>query len=326
MTTSESKQRIVAILAVIIVALLAVNAVLLIKYNKKDKVIVQQEEQIDEADQLKAELEKQYYEALSELEEMRGSNEELNTLIEKQKEEVTRQKGQIEKLISNKRDLARAREEMKKLSGQVEQYVAEINQLRAEKEELIAKTEELSGVNQELQQNLQIERVEKQELTTQQAQLVKQKDALEMEKTRLSKKVNIASVIKVESVNVTGLKTKKSGKAVKKVNASNIDHLNVCFNTTANEVTNVGKEIYYIRIVNPLGETLAIEELGSGVLKNGATGEQVRYTQAIEFDYDREAGKLCSIWQPNVPFQAGTYSVEVYNKGFLAGNGNFVLK
>ncbi len=40
--------------------------------------------------QLKADLEQQYYQllALSELEGMRGSNEELNALIEQQKEEL----------------------------------------------------------------------------------------------------------------------------------------------------------------------------------------------------------------------------------------------
>ena len=87
-----SKQRIIAIAAVIILALLAVNIALLVGYNKKGAKANELSSMLDESEQLKVELEKQYYDALSELEEMRGSNEELNALIDQQKEELSQQK------------------------------------------------------------------------------------------------------------------------------------------------------------------------------------------------------------------------------------------
>ena len=74
----NSKQRFIAIAAAAIVALLIINAILLVSYNKRGTENAQLTSQLDESEQLKAELQEQYYTALSELEEMRGSNEELN--------------------------------------------------------------------------------------------------------------------------------------------------------------------------------------------------------------------------------------------------------
>ena len=125
---------------------------------------------------------------------------------------------------------------------------------------------------------------------------------------------------------VTGLKMRSSGKAVKRRNASNIDQLQICFNTTENQVTEPKLEEFVVRIINPLGETLAVDELGSGIFTSNATGEQIRYTKIKEYDYNRDANTLCLTWQPNIEFLEGNYDVEIYNKGYLAGTGSFTLK
>ena len=89
----NSKQKLIAVSAVIIFLLLATVIGLAVRLNNVGNTKAALSTQLDESEQLKAELEKQYYEALSELEEMRGSNEELNALIESQKEELKTQKG-----------------------------------------------------------------------------------------------------------------------------------------------------------------------------------------------------------------------------------------
>ena len=215
---------------------------------------------------------------------------------------------------------------MNELTQQVEQYVAEINQLREENELLTNKNSELTDENQNLSTTLESEKLTNQELSTAKAALVSEKEELTQTNENLSRKVNIASVIKVESLEVTGLKIKKSGKAVKKKYAKNIDQLKICFNTTANNVVDPGLEQFIIRIVNPLGETLAVEELGSGVFTNSQNGDQIRYTQIKEEEYNQDANTLCTSWAPNQPFQKGEYTVEVFNKGYLAGTNTFRLK
>ena len=322
----NSRQRLIAIAAVIIVALLGVNAFLLISYNKRGKVNKEMAYQLDESEQLKAELEKEYYEALSELEEMRGSNEELNAIIDDQKAELAQSKERIDRMIGSSRNLEKARAELAKLKVQVEEYVAQINQLQEENEVLSSQNTELTQTNQTLSTDLETQRMTNQELTTAQAALVSERDELATVNNDLSKKVDIASVIKVDAIEVTGMKTKSSGKAVKKNHAKNIDYLQLCFNTTINDVTEPGEEQFLIRVINPLGETLAIEELGSGIFTNNATNEEIRFTQTKDYDYNRDATQVCSSWSPNQPFQSGKYAVEIYNKGYLAGTGSFTLK
>jgi predicted nucleic acid-binding Zn-ribbon protein len=313
-----------AIVAIVLLSLLTLTFLFLWRSSAKQTDSMAYA--LDESSMLKAELEKQYYEALSELEELRGSNEELNGLIEQQKEELRAAKDRIEVLLRDGRNLGEARKEMSRLKGQVEQYVAEINQLRQENEELAFRTARLSEENEFLTTNLDSARMTNMELASAKAALTSEKEYIEADRARLSKKVNIASVISVKNLEVEGLKMKGTGKAVSRRAAKNIDQLQVCFTTTANQVAEPGDERFYIRIVNARGETLAVEELGSGIFTNQANGEQIRYTQYKEIDYNQGEQQLCTVWSPSQSFQEGNYTVEVYNKGYLAGSKSFQLK
>lgn len=323
--SGNSRQRLVAITSVIIVALLGVNAFLLINKFKKDRENTELSSQLDEKETLRADLEKQYYDALSQLEQMKGSNEELNSLIESQKDELATQKAKIDQLLANKGSLDKARSEIKKLNGQVEQYLAEINQLRLENQELGDQNRQLSEERQVLTTDLEAQRMTNEQLEAAKAALASEKETVEKERTFLAKKVDRASMISVQSIEVTGLKRRSDGKSTKKNYADNIDQLQVCFKTTANEVAENGKEVYYIRILSPLGETLAVEELGSGAF-TAASNEQIRFTQSKEFNYNGTPEQICSVWSPNQPFSKGKYEVEIFNKGYLAGKGSVVLK
>jgi myosin heavy subunit len=323
----DKSQQNFKIAAIAIMSVLAiVCAVLVFNLVSKNKANNDLTYELNESEQLKAELEKQYYEALSELEELRGSNEELNALIESQKAELKDSKDKIDALLRDSRNLKKARKEINGLTAQVEGYLAEINQLRQENEELTARTVELTEENTSLTSNLDSARVRNMELSSAKAALTSEKEILEEDRARLAQKVNIASVVKVSNVQAEGLKLRSNGKAVARKTAKNIDQLQICFQTTANQVTEPGVEQFFIRIINPTGETMAIEDLGSGMFTNNASGEQIRYTQIKETDYDRDQQNLCMQWSPNQPFQEGTYNVEVYNKGYLAGSTSFRLK
>ena len=85
MTTNNSKQSLIAIAAIIIVALLAVNAYLIVKNLNKSKEIELQTQKIDEVQLLKDSLEQEFNIAITELDQMKGTNAELNEIIEAQK-------------------------------------------------------------------------------------------------------------------------------------------------------------------------------------------------------------------------------------------------
>ncbi len=328
--SKDSKQKLIAISAAIIVFLLGVNAFLLYNKYNQDKVIQQQTVDIDEAEKLRADLEKQYYESLSELEEMRGNNEELNTLIDQQKLELKEQKDKIGRIIrqgkSSKKELAAAREQMSQMRVQLDGYLTEINTLKEEKQLLADQNVKLSEEKTVLLTEVEKERTMNQDLVTAKAALVSEKESLLEEKSVLARKVDVASVIKVSNIKATGEKVRKSGKPVKKKNAKAVDRLNICFTATQNAVTDQGVERFYIRIINPLGETMAVEDLGSGVMTSSATNEDIRYTKAKDLDYSNDEIVACFLWEPNTSFQKGEYEIEVYNKGHLAGKGMFRLK
>lgn len=312
---------------IVAIAILAVAAIgLLVTTISQNQAKTEMSSKLDETEKVKADLEKQYYTALSELEEMKGSNEEMNALIEKQKEELTTQKERIDVLLRDSKNLGAARTELKNLRAQVQQYVAQINQLKQENGELTANVNKLSEEKTSLESNLEQERSARTEVESAKAALVSEKETLEKDRAALSSKVNFASVIKVSDVEIQSLRSKSNGKFAKERQAKDVNQIQICFNTTVNEVAEAGNEVYNIRIIDPQGVTLSVADLGSGEFTSSSNSEKIPFTTAKEFSYSNNVSQLCSNWAPNQPFTKGTYKVEIYNKGYLAGSSSFSLK
>ena len=323
----DSKQRLLIVASVAIVILLLMNGYLLYNYFQQDTTIERQNLELEESDRLRIEMDKQYHQALSDLEEMRTGNEELNAIIDEQKAELKQQRDRIDQLLKGGGSLDRARAELKNLKAQVQEYTARIEKLKAENEDLRSRNERLAQRTENLSSDLDSARLFNQSLSSEKAQLEQDKLQLTADRTRLSNKVTLASVVKVDGVNTTGMKVRDSGKKVKKRYAKNVDLLQICFTATANEVTNPGVEQFHVRIINPIGETMALDENSAGILIDRATGEEVRYSSIREHDYDNSPAEICFDWAPaNPTFTRGNYQVEVYNKDYFAGKGEFQLK
>ena len=297
------------------------TAVAWLTYNSMNttRALEQKVAELQEAEKLRAELDNQFNEAIAELDQLKGDNEQINALIDQQKVELQSQKNQITGLLRDKRKYDAARGELRGLKENLANYVAEIEQLQAEQEMLTQENTMLKSERDELNLNLQAKLGENEQLTTAKAQLVNEKE-------QLTKSVELGSIVQVKSVKVTAQKVRKSGKTADQKAAKKTDQLKVCFTTVVNELVRPGVEKFFIRILSPQGETLAIDDLGSGVITNSKTGEEVRFTQVAEYDYVNDETQLCFNWKPDVPFQSGEYGVEIYNKGYVAGQGSFSLK
>lgn len=320
--SQTSQQRLLALATVAIIALLGLSAFLIYTKVNQDKLYKKQSSELLEETRLKTELEKEYYAALSDLEEMRGSNTELNAMIETQKQELKKQKDKIDGLLKDSRELDKAQEEIKKLRS----LITEVEQLRKDNADLLANNTQLTEERDMLTIQVQQEKVINEQLNTEKTTLVSDNEKLSQEKENLSSKVNVASTIKVNVVSADGYKVKGSGKESDSRKAKTIDGIRICFNTIHNEIVTPGQEEFYLRILDPLGSVMAIQDLGSGNLKLGNSSEMVQYTQRIKVDYGNEPKEGCFNWQPGIPFEPGTYSYEVFNKGFLSGKGSFTLK
>ncbi len=324
--TENKKSSLSTILWVLLAASFIGNIYLLVDRSKQADQITLQSSQLTEAEQLNAELEKQYYEAVSDLESLRGTNEELNQLIDDQKLELDEQKKKIAGLIRNGKDLKAARAELGKLKEQVSGYLAEIETLKTENEQLVSANEVLSDEKSQLVLAVDEERRMNDELTTAKATLVSEKQILEKEREVLSAKVNIASVIKTKDIEVNGIKLRDNGKQVTKARAKSVNELEICFTAEENKVTDSGIEQFFIVMIDPNGETMSFENFGSGVMIDQDSGEQIKYTHIKGLQYENEEVRTCFNWAPSITFQPGEYTIELYNKGFLAGNTKFKLK
>lgn len=325
MNAPKNNNRWVNIGIIAIIALLGLNAWLFYDKYKNEKTIASQQTDLDEAERLNVELEKQYYETLSQLEEMRGDNEEMNNLIEKQKAELSQQKDEIARLIRTSKDYNSIKNKLRDLENQAANYLAELDALREQNQMLTAENTQLSVDKRNLEENLAYKVKENEALSDDRTKLSSEKSRLESQNVVLSSKVNKASVVEIANIEVNGYKVSDSGKESKKRYANNIDRIKICFDAGANKVADPGQEVFYIRVISPIGQTIAVEDMGGGIL-NLADGDQVRFTTTASFDYNQEKVNKCVIWDPGMPLEKGTYQIEIYNKGHIAGIGTFKLK
>jgi myosin heavy subunit len=325
-SNSQSKQNFKAAAIVAIIALLGLNIFQFFRYNSLSQVSTQQEEELVDLEMVRAELEKEYYEAQSSLEELKSNNAELNELITAQQAELTDQKERITRLLRDSRSLAQARQDIAALKDQAAIYVDEINKLKEENEQLTAANVGLTEEREVLSSSLTSAQMENEQLQTARTALLTEKEELAKEKGALKVKVDEATMIPALKVDADGIFFKGQNNVRKTSRANKSEGLQICFDAGKNNLAEKGDEEFHFRVIDPIGETIAIENAGSGVFHNMVTNQNMRYSFTRTIEYTGEEEEFCFLWTPNAPLQKGTYEVEVYNKGFLAGKEAFKLR
>jgi len=329
--SNDSKQKLTAIAAVIILLLLATNAVLLYNNYQKTEKIEEVSTELEDTQKLRKELEKLHYAAQEEIESMKGENEDMNALIDERQEELKKANQRIKNLLSSGKKSRVELDEIKlmisDLTTQKNQYLAEIESLKQENAQLANANQQLSDEKNTLSTQIVEERKMNEELTTARATLMSEKEKINARNVDLNATVLRASVIDIRDLSVSGWKVRKNGKAKKKSSAKYVDRLKVCFTAEPNDVAESGKEDFHVRLISPQGETLAVESMGSGVFTTTEGQEQMRYTHIKTVDYKNQEDVVsCFLWEPGTEFTKGVYSVEVYNKGYLTESNTFKLK
>lgn len=326
MNSYNNKNNIMAWSVVAIIGLVGLSAYLWFSNHQLRNENQKQLQFTAELEKIQADLQHDYSLALDNLEELRADNKELNLLIDSQKKELSEMRDKVNELIFVKRDLVKAREELKKLNSQVNQYIAEINKLKEEIASLEGDNQQLREQNINLSNLVELERKEKLEIAQSRAELAAEKEKLAKSNEILDSKVSLASAIKVSNINVKGFEINKNGKLKERKKAKDVQLLRVCFKTEVNLVANEGNKTFYVRIISPTGETVAVEDSGSGVILNKMNNSQVRYTMSGDVEYRQEETDVCIDWKLPETIQKGLYDVEIYNNGYMVGTGGFRLK
>jgi len=140
----------------------------------------------------------------------------------------------------------------------------------------------------------------------------------------LSQKVVLGSLLQLKQVDVNGIKQRQNGKETTVRYAKAAESMKVSFETGQNAVLNNGPLSLYVRIVNPRGETISVVDQGSGTFQLAKSGTQLQYTKRADIDWNQTSKKVSVYWTQNIS-TAGIYHVEVYQSGYLIGQGQVKL-
>jgi hypothetical protein len=315
--------RVISIIAIVLLLLL--SGYLWYQNTQLKQANTVQASEMVELQRVQAELDADYQAALGSIESLRSDNTELNALIDNQKEELKAQKNKIDGLIWTKRELDKAREEIGKFEGLTAQYLVQISDLKNQSEQLAAANAQLTTQNTVLNENLMVEKDANTKLQETKAVLMSEKEKLTSTNNALSEKVEVGSAIKINWMSFNGGDINDEGEFKNRKRNKKMEVLRTCFKTETNVVVPAGDEVFYLRIINPSGETLAADDMGSGVLEDKMTGQSMRYTMMGTLTYNNEDTDACMDWKPAYEPVDGEYNVEIYNKGYKVGKGTFKI-
>lgn len=323
---TENNSKSIALFSILALILLSAGGYLFYQNAQLRQDIMEKDLEFSELQEIHTELDSQYLDAQNQLESLKGDNAELNRIIDKQLQEIREHKNQISALIRDNKNYGEAREELSELRATVEQYVEQIRELEQENRSLADENLALKDETEVLTSSVAQAREENMVLQASSEQLAMEKEQLTETNINLSKKVDEATTIMVDKIDIRGFATKETGKDVRRRRARNVEKLNICFDTEVNQFASEGEEVFYIRIINPKGETIAVESAGSGTTNLTENDTPITYSTKLTIDYKHSEAEACLEWDPDVPFPEGLYAVEIYNKGFVAGHTTFKLR
>lgn len=287
------------ILGVSIALILILGAFIYMQFSK----ISEAENQLVELTQV-MEFEKQQsieeYEKLAmEYEEfyIETSNDSLLKLFDEEKQKVQQL---LQELKTVKATNARRIKELQK----------ELGTVRGVLKSYIYKVDSLNTVNDNLKkENVKVKKqiAEAQEIKRQ----------LEEKTNELDAKINLASILEADDIQIKTLN--KKGKVTKSL--KRITNIEICFQVLRNITAERGYKTVYLRIADTNGEVLTTETKTFEF-----EGKQLIYSAKKEIEYNGEDTPVCMYYKVTNTLQTGSYSIAIFADGNLIGTTGIVLK
>lgn len=293
---------------VIIFLLLLINLVgAYYLFKGQQDLEVTQTEVVDLKDDFSS-LQADFNSQLAELEEMKGINADLDVILAERELEI---KEHLEEIQKWKNQSSYNKNELNKLKDKMVEFEAERVAFIGQIEELSKENEVLTEIKEKLEVDLSAEK----EVTA----------TLTEEKEYLSEKFELGSLLQADELSAVGIKVKDSGVEKEVAKVKNVEKIMVCYQTGENNVREPGTVMMQLRLISPNGETMFLEQQGSGTFKSKENGQEIRFSKEASFDFDGSNKKICIYWGQNID-QAGMYTAEMYQEGYLLGVQKFELK
>ncbi len=294
-----------AIIGVLAAGLLAVSGYLVYAKNQTTQVIKQQETQIATVSAEKSDVQNSFDASLARLDSMSTVNTGLQTELAEKNSEIAKVKTEIRSILNKKNATASELSRAKTL-------IASLNEKIAGMEMEVAR---LTEVNQLLNNDKVV-------LTQEKEKLIQDLTATTVVKQELEKKVDVASTLNASNIVITPINVKKSGKEKVSTSAKRVDKFVVSFDVS-NRIVQPGMTDVYVLVIGPDGKAI---NTGSETFTTRETGDMA-FTAKLPVDLETSKKKNVEFaFIPGTDFKQGSYKVQIYQNGFLIGEGTRELK
>jgi len=302
---SQSKNIVIGVLSA---AVLGLGIYTVTDHNKSGEQITQQQTQIAKVTDEKSTIQTNFDASLARLDSMTTEYKGLEGKLTASNNEITKLKGEIRSILNNKNatasQLSKARKLIDELNGKITTMEADVARLTQENETLTADKVQLTADKEKLTTDLTATTTAKQDL---------------------EKKVDVASTLNASNIRVTPINIKGEGKEKETTTAKRVDKLVISFDVD-NRIAQAGSTDVFVMITGPDGQVITSDASGSGTFTTREEGEKT-FTAKVPVDVETAKRKNVAFgFVPGTSFQKGNYKVQIYQNGFLIGEGTTELK
>ncbi len=273
--------------------------------TKAVATVEQQKTEIAKDISEKSTLQTSFDASLARLDSMTTANNGLTAKLADKNAEISREKKEIRSILNNKNATA-----------------AELSRART----LIASlNEKITGLEQEVARLTE----ENKNLTNDKVVLTQEKEKLTQDltattevKQSLEKKVDVASTLNASNIVITPIDVRRNGKEKVTTKAKKVDKLLVSFDVT-NRIAQPGSTDVYVVVIAPDGTPITT---GTDTF---TTREDGNKTFTAKLPVEIETAKMKNVefaFAPGTKFQQGSYKIQIYQNGFLIGQGTRDLR
>lgn len=302
--SSRGKNVIIGVLAA---AVLGLSGFFIYDHGKNTEQIKASQTEVAQITSEKSEIQTNFDASLARLDSLTTMNTDMREQLAGKDAEIAKIKSEI-RTILNKRnataaELAKARSLISQLNGQISDLQEQITALQAENTNLKEQNAGLTSEKESLTRNL---------------------DSTKVVNTGLTEKVDVASTLNASNITITPVKIKKNGKEKVKVKAKSVDKLIVSFDVS-NRILQSGTTDVYVIVYDPDGKAVTNTE-GAGTFSTRSSGDQP-FTAKLPVTLETAKVKNVEFgFVPTGHFVQGAYKIQIYQNGFLIGEGTRQLK
>ncbi|WP_034059079.1 hypothetical protein [Lacinutrix jangbogonensis] len=202
-------------------------------------------------------------------------------------------------------------------------YKSKYIALQEEMDIILSENDKLKVENQMLAISLDSTKIQLEDRDIYADSLRMYSDSLLEKNTALADVVESASVLSANSMTVSGVIERSSGKLIPTERAGRSDKIRVCFTVAKNKLVEVGDKELFVQVIDPKNNVL-------GSNAQVVFGEEIlNYSLISKFNYENQSLPICEyISKKNKKddFEKGLYKVNVFNGKELVTSAVFSMR